>query len=137
MRNLEAGLLLSVGFLIGYNFNRPVLAQSTITVESEKSASDAHEHEVTVQELLTVMADFDIRHETERPYAMPAYGVTVFDIDPPAMFIFNSQPFHSKMSTILHEVTHIRCHKLGVTCDEAYVNAEETREYQHLFGAIQ
>ncbi len=97
-------------------------------------AQDHAAHELTVREILETLADFDIRHESEAPYARPAYGVTVFDVNPPTIYVFNSQTHYSKMSTLLHEFVHVRCAKLGVTCDEEYVGTEETREYQQIFG---
>lgn len=93
-----------------------------------------HEHDLTVKEIVEILADMEVRHAPQQPFFKPAYGATTFDTDPPQIWIFTTGDIHSKISTVIHELVHAHCHAIGVDCPEEYVASEEQRQYQKLFG---
>lgn len=115
------------GFILGVALSmvHPVKAQDVIP---------GHEHDLSVKEILEILSEYDIRHMDEPPFAMPAYGVTTFETNPPTIWIFNTADLRSKKSTLIHEFTHVHCRNVGVDCPDEYVRAEEDRQFQKFFG---
>ncbi len=137
------------GFLIGIMLpiTYPVKAQEPITPGSfmlcpsdprcpadQRETFGAHEHDLTVKEIVEILSETDVRHGVQQPFFPKAYGATNFTVAPPAMWIFDGQTIAEKHSTTIHELVHIHCHNVGVDCPEEYVDAEEARQYQKLFG---
>lgn len=111
-----------------------IIGPPGVAVETP-SVQEVHpERDLTVKELLEVMADFDIKHVDQQPFFAPAYGVTYFNSNPPSIWFFNGQTFFSKASTAIHEVLHIRCERYNIKCSDDWVNQEEVRQYLKIFG---
>jgi hypothetical protein len=123
MRRVVCVLL---GFVLGTGL-------SNVKAQEEQAQSHAASHDLTVQELLSIMADFDIRHTEQQPFGTQVYGATIYAISPPTIYIFGAQPYHSKIGTAIHESLHIRCHRMLVECQEEWVLNEEMRQYKKIF----
>src|SRR5262249_17334334 len=63
---------------------------------------------LTAAEIVSILADYDVLHRDQQPFFMPAYGVTNFDSNPPAVWIFNTGDTPSKRSTVIHEFLHVK-----------------------------
>lgn len=110
-----------------------VLGTGISNVKAQEEQVHVPVHDLTVQELLGIMADFDIRHENQQPSERQAYGMTAHMATPPTIYIFNAQSYHSKIGTAIHEAIHIRCHRMLLNCPEEWVSNEELRQYRKLF----
>lgn len=86
--------------------------------------------DLTVRDIVDVLAEFDVRHADQQPFFQQAYGATVFDVFPPQVWIFNQGDLAGKRSTVIHELIHIKCR----SCGEAEVRAEEERQYREVYA---
>lgn len=91
--------------------------------------------DLTVREIVEIMAEFDVKHVDQQPFSMPAFGVTAFDSAPPAIWLFNVGDLSSRESTLIHELIHVKCRRAVLTCSDDYVSVEEDRQYKAIFGA--
>jgi len=117
-----AALLILAGFIAG-----------VVLVEAQDHAVP----DLTVREIVEVLAEFDVKHADQQPFFKPAYGVTDFSSTPPTIWLFNVGDTTLRRMTVIHELIHVRCRKAVVDCPEEYVGAEEMRQYQKLFGVAQ
>lgn len=111
-----------------------VLLCITFGQAQEPAAVIHDQHDLSVKEIIEIVAEFDIKHEPQQPFFIPAFGVTNFDSTPPAIWIFNTGDMTTRRSTLIHELLHVHCHNLGIDCPEEYVRSEEDRQFQKLFG---
>jgi hypothetical protein len=117
------------GFIVG------LLLGNVARVRAQEQAPEVHpQRDLTVKELIELMADFDIKHVDQQPFFPPAFGVTHFVTNPPSIWIFNGQTFPSKESTVIHEALHVRCERHNVKCSDDWVSTEEVRQYLKIFG---
>lgn len=94
-------------------------------------------HDLNIKDVISILADYEIKHADQQPFFMPAYGVTNFDSNPPAIWIFNTADTPSKRSTVIHELLHVYYHQLGLNelaANEEFIREEETRLYLEIFG---
>ena len=91
-------------------------------------------HDLTVKDIIAILADYEIKHVDQQPFFDPAFGVTNFASNPPAVWIFNTADTVSKRSTVIHELLHVYYHQLGLNASEEFVRDEETRLYLQIFG---
>ncbi len=89
---------------------------------------------LSARECVAIVADYDVKHVDQQPFYMPAFGVTNFESNPPAVWIFNTGDTASKRSTVIHELRHIHYHQLGLEPDEELIREEEAQIYLDLFG---
>lgn len=95
---------------------------------------ETHGHDLTLKEVIQILAETDIRHGAQQPFFPKAYGATSYQVDPHVIWIFDTGDMGTKRSTVIHELLHVRCHNAGVDCPEDYVDSEEARQYEKLFG---
>lgn len=98
-------------FLIGF-----ILGVLLSNAHAIRAQEDVHQHDLSVKEVIEVLAEFDIRHIDQLPFVMPAYGVTTFESAPPTIYIFNVADMRSKKSTLIHEFMHAHCRNIGAEC---------------------
>ena len=91
------------------------------------------ERDLSVREIVEILADMDVRHAAQQPFFPQAYGATDFSSDPNTIWIFTTGSTMTRRSTVIHELIHVRCYDAGVKCAEEYVVAEERRQYGKLF----
>jgi hypothetical protein len=91
-------------------------------------------HDLTLKDVISILADYEVKHVDQQPFFQAAYGVTNFDSQPPAVWIFNTGDTPSKRSTVIHELLHIYYHQLGLEASEEFIRQEETRLYLEIFG---
>lgn len=123
-------LRFTFGFLLG------IALSNAYSVKAQEPVTEVpiHSSDLTVKEIIEILGQFDVKHADQQPFFHPAYGATAFDTTPPAVWIFNTADMQSKYSTLIHEFTHIHCHNIGVNCSEEYVESEEKRQFQRIFG---
>lgn len=121
MKRLLFGFLLGIGL----SWLQPVKAQD---VETHAT------HDLTVKEIVSILADYDFYHVAQQPFFHQAFGVTNFESYPPAVWIFNTGDTPSREATVIHELTHVHWHQQGLDPPEEFIAAEEARQYQKLFG---
>jgi hypothetical protein len=105
--------------------------------DAEMSTVPHGEHDLTVRDLVEILADYEIKHVEQQPFFQPAYGVTNFDSNPPAVWIFNTSDTPSRRSTVIHELLHVYYHQRGTDLTEEFIRSEEDRQYKALFGVTQ
>lgn len=91
-------------------------------------------HDLTVREIIEMIADYDVKHVEQQPFYRPAYGVTNFESSPPAVWIFNTGDTMTRRSTVIHELLHIHYHQMGLNPPEDFIGEEELRLYVKVFG---
>ncbi len=105
-------------------------------VTSEGSVPQHGEYDITVKDIVTILAEFDVKHVEQQPFFAPAYGVTDFSSSPPAIWIFNKSDTRDKRSTVIHELLHAHYREIGVNVSEEFIAMEEERNYNKVFGVI-
>lgn len=139
MRGFTVGLIVGIAVSLVVT----VKAQAPLSVPDcenppELRASihcpNVHEHDLTMKEVIQILAEVDVRHAAQQPFFQPAYGATTFGTNPPQMWIFDGATITDKSSTVIHELIHAHCHFVAVECTEEYVASEEVRQYQKIFG---
>ncbi len=106
-----------------------------IIVCPQKSAHG--EYDLTVKDIVIILAEFDVKHVAQQPFFAPAYGVTDFDSNPPAIWIFNTSDTLNRRSTVIHELLHAHYREAGMNPPEAFIASEEERLYRKVFGLIE
>lgn len=91
------------------------------------------QQDLTVREIVETLADYDVKHVAQQPFFAPAYGVTDFSSNPPAIWIFSTGDTKTRIMTVIHELLHVRYQQWGVVIPEEFINSEEQRQYKKLF----
>ena len=118
--------------MISALFLVPLLLQSS-QLQSVAELNATPKHTLTAQEVITVLADFDVYHRDQQPFFPPAFGVTDFSSHPRSVWIFNGADHQTRIQTVIHELLHIYYRNLGLDPAEDFIDAEESRNYQELF----
>lgn len=90
----------------------------------------APSHDLTARDMVETLADFEIKHVDQQPFYRKAYGVTNFESDPPAIWIFNTGTTADRRATVIHELLHVYYHDQHMDPPEEFIAAEEVRLYR-------
>lgn len=90
-------------------------------------------YDLTIQDIIKTLAEFDVKHADQQPFFAPVYGATNFKTEPPSIWIFNTGSIAERRSTVIHEMLHVyyRGHRLDPP--EEFIDAEEVRLYDKWF----
>src|SRR5215471_8969601 len=88
-----------------------------------------HKAKLTIQEIIGIIADYDVRHGKQQPFFEPSYGATQFNTVPPEVWIFSGDDHEGREATVIHEFYHVKCKKLHIECSEEQVRQAEAEIY--------
>ena len=90
-------------------------------------------HDLTVKEIVEILADFDFKHVEQQPFFPPAFGVTDFSANPPSVWIFHTGDTTTRRCTVIHELLHVYYHQRNQNPPEEFIGYEEQRICSQMF----
>lgn len=127
-----------IGTVLGILLNSTwsVDAQDAPSTETDTTAIQGTDVELTLRDCVEAMTDFDVVHTKLPVYAPRIYGLT--DYMSRTIYLFTDFDLSLRRLTTIHELLHVKYQLSGRNSPpEAVIEIDERRIYRNLFGGAQ